>query len=121
MKKKFTIKKLAIILGEKIGQDVYPRQIKVSGNWLFYKPDQHPQFGYTKDAYPIECYWAKNCHKHGMVSSEPWNHIKKEESPFTYHNQDKVFEVTQVLDKEYLAYINEVNRKSSNDYWQGHR
>ena len=71
--KKFTLKKLAINFGERIGEDVYPRQIKVSGNWLFYKPDQHSQFGYTKDAYPIECYWAKGCEFSGVMTNEPWD------------------------------------------------
>ena len=48
--KKLTLKKLAINFGERIGEDVYPRQIKVSGNWLFYKTDHDEE---------IECYWAK--------------------------------------------------------------
>ena len=108
--KKLTLKKLAINFGERIGQDVYPRQIKVSGNWLFYKPAQHPQFGYTKDAYPIECYWAKHCEYNGVMTSEPWDHIKKEDSPFTYHNQDKVFEICQKLDKEYRQLIEDGGR-----------
>ena len=113
MKKNYTLKKLAIILGEKIGEDVYPRQIKVSGNWLFYKSDEYEK--------TVDCHWARNCHKHGIVSSEPWDTVKIEDSPFVYHNQDKVFEATQVLDKEYLAYINEKNRESSNEYWEGTR
>ena len=120
MKKNYTIKKLAIILGEKIGEDVYPRQIKVSGNWLFYKPDVDYFDDYAKDPL-IQCYWAKNCHKHGIVSSEPWDDIKKQDSPFVYHNQDKVFIATKKLDEEYLAYINEINTKSSNEYWEGTR
>ena len=94
--KKLTLKKLAINFGERIGEDVYPRQIKVSGNWLFYKPDNQDE---------IECYWAKQCQYHGVMTSEPWDHIKKEDSPFTYHNQDKVFEVCQKLDKEYRQHI----------------
>ncbi len=99
--KKLTLKKLAINFGERIGQDVYPRQIKVSGNWLFYKPDYDEE---------IECYWAKHCQYNGVMTSEPWDHIKKEDSPFTYHNQDKVFQVCQKLDKEYRQHIEDGGR-----------
>ena len=56
----------------------------------------------------IECYWAKHCQYNGVMTSEPWDHIKKEDSPFTYHNQDKVFEICQKLDKEYKEYLEEV-------------
>ena len=100
--KKLTLKKLAISFGERIGEDVYPRQIKVSGNWLFHKSD------YLHET-EIACYWAKNCqYNSGVLSAEPWDFIKKEDSPFTYHNQDKVFEVCQRLDKEYTEYLKEV-------------
>ena len=98
--KKLTLKKLAISFGERIGEDVAPRQIKVSGNWLFYKSDYYEE---------IECYWAKNCqYNSGVLSVEPWDSIKKKDSPFTYHNQDKVHEVCQRLDKEYTKYLEEV-------------
>ena len=99
--KKLTLKKLAINFGERIGEDVAPRQIKVSGNWLFHKSD------YLHET-EIACYWAKGCEFSGVMTNEPWDFIKKEESPFTYHNQDKVFEVCQRLDKEYREYLQEV-------------
>ena len=89
--KKLTLKKLAINFGERIGEDVYPRQIKVSGNWLFYKPDNQDE---------IECYWAKDCRFNGVMSSEPWHHIRKEDSPFVYHNQDTVHITCKKLDYE---------------------
>ena len=97
--KKLTLKKLAINFGERIGEDVAPRQIKVSGNWLFYKSDHYDE---------IECYWAKDCQFTGLMSSEPWHHIRKEDSPFVYHNQDTVHITCKKLDYEYKNYSKEI-------------
>ena len=97
--KKLTLKKLAISFGERIGEDVYPRQIKVSGNWLFYKSDYHDS---------IECYWAKNAqYNSGVLSCEPWDDCKLSESPFIPHNQEEVFNTLKKLDKEYQEYLND--------------
>ena len=99
IKTKLTIKAIALCLGERLGEDVSPRQIRVRGNWLFYRDPDYSE---------IECYWAKDCQFTGVMSSEPWHHIRKEDSPFVYHNQDIVFNTCKKLDHEYKNYSKEI-------------
>ena len=95
----YTIKKLAISFGERIGEDVRPSQIRIRGNWLFYKSDFTDFIG---------CYWAKNAqYNSGVLCCELWDDCKLSESPFIPHNQDKVFNTLKRLDKEYQEYLKE--------------
>tara|TARA_B100000900_G_scaffold392584_1_gene388211 strand:+ start:94 stop:402 length:309 start_codon:yes stop_codon:yes gene_type:complete len=95
----YTIKQLSICFGERIGHDVRPSQLRIRGNWLFYKSDFNDS---------IECYYAKNAqYNSGILCSEPWDDCKLSESPFIPHNQDKVFNTLKRLDKEYQEYLKE--------------
>ena len=79
-----------IAFGERIGEDVRPRHIRVRGEWLFYRHPEYPD--------DIECYRLPL-----PMCAEPWTDITVEASPFTPNNADAVARSLQKLDDEYTA------------------
>ena len=105
---KLTMKQIAISFGERIGQDVEPSRLRLRGNWLFhksiYRSDYEPMYKNE-----IDCYWAKNAqYDSGCISMEPWDGVHIDQSPFTPHNEQVVFETLKKLDKEYGDYIESI-------------
>lgn len=91
-------KELAIAFGERASLDVSPNQIRVRGNWLFYNAPYYPN---EADCYAIN--------EDGTVSGEPWDGVHIDKSPFKPHNEEAVIKTLEKLDKEYAAYLKEIN------------
>jgi hypothetical protein len=79
--------KLAVAFGERIGEDVRTRDIRVRGAWLFYRHPDYPD--------DIECY-----HLPLPICAEPWTDIPAEASPFTPNNAENVARSLRKLDDD---------------------
>jgi hypothetical protein len=89
-----TKKDIALCFGERTGMFVEPKEIRVKGNWLFYKRPDYDDY--------IECYQAKHArYDSGVLCMEPWDHCNIEDSPFVPNNNDKVSKTLERLDKSY--------------------
>ena len=94
-----TKKDIALCFGERTGYFVEPKEIRVRGNWLFYKR----QFDDLE--YYIECYRAEHArYDSSVLCMEPWDDCTLEESPFIPNNDDKVSKTLERLDKSYQKY-----------------
>ena len=105
IKTKLTIKGIALCLGERIGEDVSPREIRVRGNWLFYK---NPYYDKDEQTFKkcIDCYWAPDArYNSGVLSMEPWDGVKLVDSPFIPKNDEVVSKTLKTLDKEYKEHL----------------
>ena len=58
-------KDIALCLGERIGESVSPNQIRLKGDWLFYKAP------YLENE--VDCYFAK--HAKEKAKTETYQHI----------------------------------------------
>ena len=94
--RRHTKKDIALCFGERTGYFVEPKDIRVRGDWLFYKR----QFDDLE--YYIECYRAEHArYDSGVFCMEPWSDCTLEESPFIPNNDDKVSKTLERLDKSY--------------------
>lgn len=99
IKTKLTIKSIALCLGERLGEDVSPRQIRVRGNWLFYRDPDYSE---------IECYWAPDArYDSGVLCMEAWDGVMLADSPFIPKNDEVVSKTLKNLDKDYKEYLEE--------------
>ena len=92
--RRHTKKDIALCFGERTGLFVEPKEIRVRGDWLFYKlPDGDGI---------IDCYRAAHArYDSGVLCMEPWDDCTLEESPFIPNNDDKVSKTLERLDKSY--------------------
>ena len=99
-KSKLTKEQIALCFGERTGYFVEPKEIRVRGNWLFYKRSDYDDY--------IECYQAKHArYDSGVLCMEPWDHCNLEDSPFVPNNNDKVSKTLERLDKSYQRHLYE--------------
>ena len=89
-----TKKDIALCFGERTGMFVEPKEIRIRGDWLFYKlPDGDGI---------IDCYRAAHArYDSGVLCMEPWDDCTLEESPFVPNNNDRVSKTLERLDKTY--------------------
>ena len=84
---------IALCFGERTGLFVEPKEIRVRGNWLFYRSPDYDE---------IDCYRAAHArYDSGVLCMEPWDDCTLEESPFIPNNNDKVSKTLERLDKSY--------------------
>jgi len=103
-----TIKDIALCFGERIGFFVTPRQIRIRGNWLFYKPYDLEDYEIDEKKC-IDCYFAPDAHyDSGVLSMIPYTGVKLKDSPFIKDNNEKVAESLKKLDKSYKEYLEDI-------------
>ena len=91
-------KDIALCLGERIGEFVSPNQIRLKGDWLFYKAP------YLENE--VDCYFAKHAkYDSGVLSMEPWDSVKLKDSPFVPNNDEKVTQSLEKLDRAYQKHL----------------
>ena len=109
-RKTHTIKDIALCFGERTGYFVTPRQIRVRGNWLFYKPDDLADYEITEKKC-IDCYFAPNAqYDSGVLSMEPYTGVKLKDSPFIKDNNETVVKSLKELDKDYKRFLEDIGR-----------
>ena len=92
-----TKKDIALCFSERTGMFIEPEEIRVRGDWLFYKaPDC---------AGIIDCYRAAHArYDSGVLCMECWDDCSLEDSPFVPNNNDRVSKTLERLDKSYQRY-----------------
>ena len=80
--------KFAIAFGERAGLDVRPNQIKLEGNWLFYRS---PEWPHEIDAYRLPL----------PMIAEPYDEVKYDESPVKPNNHIVVAMTIKKLNRSY--------------------
>ena len=114
-RKTHTIKDIALCFGERTGYFVTPRQIRVRGNWLFYKPDDLEDYEIAEKKC-IDCYFAPNAqYDSGVLSMEPYTGVKLKDSPFIKDNNEVVAESLKKLDKSYKGFLEDIGRDGLSD------
>ena len=109
-RKTHTIKDIALCFGERTGYFVTPRQIRVRGNWLFYKPDDLEDYEIAEKKC-IDCYFAPNAqYDSGVLSMEPYTGVKLKDSPFIKDNNETVVKSLNKLYKDYKGYLERIGR-----------
>ncbi len=93
-------KDLAIAFGERTSQDVSPNQLRVKGNWVFYRDPYYPN--------EAACYARSDG---DCICWEPWSDVPIDQSPFKPHNEEVVSKTLEKLDKEYSAYLKEIGHE----------
>ena len=102
--KKLTKEQIALCFGERIGDFVETKDIRLRGNWLFYRTEG---FFYKYDK-EVECYWAENArYNSGVLCMEPWDAVQYENSPFVPKNDEKVSIELKRLDEGYKQHLYE--------------
>ena len=87
-----TKKDIALCFGERTGLFVEPKEIRVRGDWPFYKA---PDWGGI-----IDCYRAADArYDSGVLCMECWDDCTLEESPFVPNNNNRVSKTLERLDK----------------------
>ena len=105
-----TIKDIALCFGERTGYFVTPRQIRVRGNWLFYKPDDLEDYEIAEKAC-IDCYFAPDAqYDSGVLSMECYSGVMVKDSPFIKDNDEAVAESLKKLDKPYKRHLEDIGR-----------
>jgi len=103
--KKLTKEQIALCFGERIGDYVETKDIRVRGNWLFYRTRMGLFDRYDKE---VECYWAKHAtYNSGVLCMEPWDEVQYENSPFIPKNDKKVSIELKRLDNDYQQHLYE--------------
>ena len=101
--KKLTKEQIALCFGERIGDCVQTKDIRVRGNWLFYRTRMGLFDRYDKE---VECYWAKDAtYNSGVLCMEPWDDVQYENSPFIPKNDKKVSIELKRLDEDYQQHL----------------
>ena len=114
-RKTHTIKDIALCFGERTGYFVTPRQIRVRGNWLFYKPDDLADYEITEKKC-IDCYFAPDAqYDSGVLSMEAYTGVKLKDSPFIKDNNEVVAESLKKLDKSYKGFLEDIGRDGLSD------
>jgi len=114
-RKTHTIKDIALCFGERTGYFVTPRQIRVRGNWLFYKPDDLADYEITEKEC-IDCYFAPNAqYDSGVLSMECYSGVMVKDSPFIKDNDEAVAESLKKLDKSYKRHLEDSGRDGLTD------
>ena len=114
-RKTHTIKDIALCFGERTGYFVTPRQIRVRGNWLFYKPDDLEDYEIAEKKC-IDCYFAPNAqYDSGVLSMEPYTGVKLKDSPFIKDNNETVAKSLKELDKDYKRFLEDIGRDGLSD------
>ena len=89
-----TKKDIALCFGERTGLFVEPKEIRVRGDWLFYKAPDCDGI--------IDCYRAAHArYDSGVLCMECWDDCSLEDSPFVPNNNDRVSKTLERLDKTY--------------------
>ena len=103
--KKLTKEQIALCFGERIGDCVETKDIRVRGNWLFYRTRMGLFDRYDKE---VECYWAKDArYNSGVLCMEAWDAVEYENSPFIPKNDKKVSIELKRLDDGYQLHLYE--------------
>ena len=103
--KKLTKEQIALCFGERIGDCVQTKDIRVRGNWLFYRTRMGLFDRYDKE---VECYWAKDArYNSGVLCMEPWDAVEYKNSPFIPKNDKKVSIELKRLDDGYQQHLYE--------------
>ena len=114
-RKTHTIKDIALCFGERTGYFVTPRQIRVRGNWLFYKPDDLEDYEIAEKKC-IDCYFAPDAqYDSGILSMETYTGVKLKESPFIKDNNETVAKSLKELDKDYKRFLEDIGRDGLSD------
>jgi len=114
-RKTHTIKDIALCFGERTGYFVTPRQIRVRGNWLFYKPDDLEDYEIAEKKC-IDCYFAPDAqYDSGVLSMEAYTGVKLKESPFVKDNNETVAKSLKKLDKSYKEFLEDIGRDGLSD------
>ncbi len=114
-RKTHTIKDIALCFGERTGYFVTPRQIRVRGNWLFYKPDDLEDYEITEKKC-IDCYFAPDAqYDSGVLSMECYSGVMVKDSPFIKDNDEAVAESLKKLDKSYKEYLEDIGLHAMTD------
>ena len=114
-RKTHTIKDIALCFGERTGYFVTPRQIRVRGNWLFYKPNDLEDYEIAEKKC-IDCYFAPDAqYDSGVLSMEAYTGVKLKESPFVKDNNEVVAESLKKLDKSYKGFLEDIGRDGLSD------
>ena len=101
--KKLTKEQIALCFGERIGDCVETKDIRVRGNWLFYRTRMGLFNKYDKE---VECYWAKDArYNSNVLCMEAWDAVEYENSPFIPKNDKKVSIELKRLDKSYKKHL----------------
>ena len=101
--KKLTKEQIALCFGERIGDCVQTKDIRVRGNWLFYRTRMGLFDRYDKE---VECYWAKDArYNSGVLCMEPWDAVEYKNSPFIPKNDEKVSIELKRLDEDYQQHL----------------
>ena len=109
-RKTHTIKDIALCFGERTGYDVSPRQIRVRGNWLFYKRHDLDEYELTTKK-SIDCYFAPDAqYDSGVLSMECYSGVHIDDSPFIKDNDKAVAESLKKLDKSYKRHLEDSGR-----------
>ena len=105
-----TIKDIALCFGERTGYFVTPRQIRVRGNWLFYKPDDLEDYEIAEKNC-IDCYFSPHArYDSGVLSMECYSGVMVKDSPFIKDNDEAVAESLKKLDKSYKRHLEDIGR-----------
>ena len=89
-----TKKDISLCFGERTGMFVEPKEIRVRGDWLFYKSPEGDGI--------IDCYRAAHArYDSGVLCMECWDDCSLEDSPFVPNNNDRVSKTLERLDKTY--------------------
>ena len=114
-RKTHTIKDIALCFGERTGYFVTPRQIRVRGNWLFYKPDDLEDYEIAEKKC-IDCYFAPDAqYDSGVLSMEAYTGVKLKDSPFIKDNNETVAKSLKELDKDYKRFLEDIGRDGLSD------
>ena len=114
-RKTHTIKDIALCFGERTGYDVSPRQIRVRGNWLFYKRHDLDEYELTTKK-SIDCYFAPDAqYDSGVLSMECYSGVHIDDSPFIKDNDKAVAESLKKLDKSYKGFLEDIGRDGLSD------
>ena len=106
--KKLTKHQIAHSFGERIGECVEIKDIRVRGNWLFHrtKYDFWSNSVVVKYDNRVDCYWAKDANfNSGVLCMEAWDAVEYENSPFIVKNDEKVSIELKRLDKSYKKHL----------------
>ena len=106
-RKTHTIKDIALCFGERTGYFVTPRQIRVRGNWLFYKPNDLEDYEIAEKKC-IDCYFAPDAqYDSGVLSMECYSGVHIDDSPFI---KDNDFDF--LVDKLSKALLKSIERRT---------
>ena len=94
---------IALCLGERLGEFIETKDIRIRGDWLFHRTKMELYDRYWDE---VDCYWAPDArYDSGVLCMEAWDGVKMEDSPFIPRNDKKVAKSLEKLDKSYKQHL----------------